>query len=189
MSPSVFSYISNLKCPRAFHAPTSWPIKFKWAWKKLFSTRHGWEVDVFKCFWNGWVMLYCLLQGDSGEWPPASGAPCGPQSMSFSHLRKHSTQHDLGSIISNLTHETDLLGGWCAFDRADSHPGEEKNTLGAITFKSSISLSTVKPLHCNLARKDIIKALFLTPTLSVAFRTLLFCLINAQLLISVFRCC
>lgn len=37
---------------------------------------------------------------------------------------------DHGSIISKLTHETVLLGGRCAFDRADSHPGKEKTHSG-----------------------------------------------------------
>lgn len=64
----------------------------------------------------------------------------------------------------------------------------KKPILGAIMFKSSISLLTVKPLHCNLAIEDIIKALFSTAPPSIAFRITLFCLINAQLLITVFRC-
>lgn len=64
----------------------------------------------------------------------------------------------------------------------------KKATLGAITFKSSISLSTVKPLHCNLAIEDIIKALFSTATPFIAFRMPVFCLINAQLLITALWC-
>lgn len=91
---------------------------------KMFLLRHGWEKDEV---WDGWMMLYCLLQGDSGERPPASGAPCGPQSMSFFHLRN--IQHWVGSIMNKLTHETLSLGGRCAFDRADRHPGKAKKPL------------------------------------------------------------
>lgn len=134
----------------------------------------------------GWLSD-ALLPPSGWFWrvTPSKWCTVWPSEYVVLSSQQHSTRGDRASIISKLTHETVLLGGRCAFDRADSHPGKEKTTLGAITFKSSISLSTVKPLHCSLAIEDIIKALFSTATPSVAFRTPLFCLINAQLLISV----
>lgn len=65
----------------------------------IFLKRGGGEKDVV---WKGWVTLYCLLQGDSGERPSASGAPCGPQSMSLSPLTN--IQHWVGSLANKPTH-------------------------------------------------------------------------------------